>query len=150
MANLLPTEPISGLQIDQETSTSVTFGQGWKFDFDSGEFVTTPTGRTAPANETEAYMEWCQKALQTARYRFPIYGRYYGHDLDDIIGRAFPRAVIESEIQRVVTETLKVDPRTSEVINFAFTWEDDRLYFNCDVISVRGDQIQIGTGMVIS
>lgn len=149
MANIFPTEPVSGLQIDSESSATVKFGRGWKFDFDSGDFVTTPTGRTAPADETEAYMEWCQKALQTARYRFPIYGRYYGHDFDDIIGRSFPRAVIESEIQRVVVETLKVDPRTDRVINFVFTWEDDRLYFSCDVISVRGDQITVGTGVVI-
>jgi len=147
--NLFPTEPVSGLQIDAEASTTVKFGRGWKFDFNTGEFVFTPTGRTAPANELEAYMEWCQKALLTARYRFVIYGRDYGHDFDDIIGRAFSRNVIESEIQRVVTETLLVDPRTDSVINFAFTWEEDRLFFSCDVVSIRGDQFQVGTGVVI-
>ncbi|NLW89980.1 MAG: DUF2634 domain-containing protein [Syntrophomonadaceae bacterium] len=149
MANLLPTDTVSGLTIDKEASTPITFGKGWKFDFDAGEFVTTPTGRTATADENEAFMEWCQKALLTPRYRHLIYGRQYGHDFDDLIGRGFSREVIESEIQRIVKETLTVDPRTDEVKNLVFVWEDSRLYFTCDVISIKGDQIQVGTGVVI-
>ena len=149
MANLYPTETVSGLQIDDEASTTVTFGKGWKFDFDAGDFVTTPTGRTAAANETEAFMEWCQKALLTPRYRHIIYGRYYGNDFDDLIGRGYTREVIESEIQRIVKESLAVDPRTDEVNSFVFTWEDDRLYFSCNVISIKGDELQVGTEVVI-
>lgn len=149
MANLFPTEAVSGLIIDEESSTKVTFGKGWKFDFDTGEFVTSPTGRMAPANELEAYMEWCQKALLTPRYRHVIYSRHYGNEFDDLIGQAYPREVVESEVQRIVRETLGVDPRTGELSDFFFYWDGDILYFSCKVTTVNSDEINVSSEVVI-
>lgn len=149
MANLFPTESVSGLAIDQEASTQVTFGRGWKFDFDVGEFVTSPTGRMAPATELEAFREWCQKALLTPRYRHVIYSRNYGHEFDELMGQGYPKPVVESEIERIVRDTLKVDPRTGDVSGFEFAWEGDKLFFSCNVTTVNSNRFAVSSEVVI-
>ncbi|HOV80184.1 MAG TPA: DUF2634 domain-containing protein, partial [Bacillota bacterium] len=127
----------------------VKFGRSWRFDFDAGEFVMTPTGRVAEIRDTDAWLEWCKKALQTARYRYLVYSRNYGQEFDDLIGRHLTRAGNESEIKRIVTECLMVDPRTAAVENFTFRWEGDQCYFTCEVSNVRGETGTVSGSVVI-
>lgn len=146
MSNLFPTEKIE--IIPEPGEQPVKFGRSWKFDFDSGEFLVTPTGHIAPANALEAFTEWCQKALLTPRYHYPIYGRGYGHEFGDLIGSSYPRPVAESEMKRIVTSTLMVDPRTGSVDNFVFSWEGDTLFFTCVVTTINSDQITVSAKVV--
>lgn len=144
MPNLYPTETITPSQeITEATQSEVKFGRSWKFDFSSGEFVTTPTGKIAQSTEIEAWLEWCQKSVNTDRYRSLVYSRQYGQEYEDLIGRHLTRAGNESEIKRITTECLMIDPRTAGVENFSFKWDGDAVYFTCDVISVRGETGQI-------
>lgn len=147
MPNLFPTQRSNS--IEEQTSAPVKFGRSWMFDFDTGDFVLSPTGKVAVSTGIEAYGEWCQKALLTPRYRHIIYSRLYGSDLEEMIGKGFPRAVAESEIKRIVTETLKVDARTKDVQNFSYIWAEDAVEFTCDVITVNSDVIQTGAKVVM-
>lgn len=147
MHNIFPTE--SGAVIPEEEKQQIKFGVGWQFDFSSGEFIQTPTGQIARADKLQAYIQWCEKALRTPRYRYLIYDRYYGGDFEDLIGKGLPRAVIESEIKRITTETLKVDPRTGDVQNFVFSWQDDGVYFTCDVYTVNSEMANVGLKVVV-
>ena len=140
MANLFPTTgvPVTpGVKLNRK----VKFGRSWVFDFDEGEFRTTPTGKVEEANETQAYYEWCQKALLTIRYRHVIYSSDYGSELDKLFRSALSQAAIESEIARMVTETLMVDPRTGTVGDFVFTWLEDNVAFDCVVVTAKGVQM---------
>lgn len=140
MPNLFPTrEAAAAPEISGAVSGPVKFGKSWRFDFDKGEFVLTPTGRVAESRGADAWLEWCRKALLTARYRFPVYSRNYGQELEDLISRHLTRAGNESEIKRIATDCLMVDPRTAGVENFVFHWEGDRCLFSCEVRNVRGD-----------
>lgn len=121
----------------------VTFGKSWRFDFDTGEFVLTPTGKVAESLDIEAWAEWCKKALFTARYRFMIYSRNYGNEFEDLIGRGLNRAAKESEIRRIATECLMADPRTAKVGNFTFEWLQDGVIFSCEVSNVRGESATV-------
>ncbi|MCQ4086681.1 DUF2634 domain-containing protein [Saccharibacillus sp. JS10] len=125
--------------VAQADSNVVTFGKGWKFDYAQGEFMTTPSGRVAVANSREAWIEWCQKAIRTPRYRHVIYSRDYGSELEDLLGSDYPHSVIESEVERMVTETLLADDRTSSVDQFSFAWIGDGCTFSCQVTSVQED-----------
>ncbi|MEK4236471.1 DUF2634 domain-containing protein [Paenibacillus sp. FSL H7-0714] len=138
MANLFP-DDIGWSSSDSGTSTDseVKFGRSWRFDYEAGDFIMTPTRKVAAAGEKEAWVQWCRKALLTPRYRYVIYSRNHGQEFDDLIGRGYSKAVQESEIQRIVTETLMVDPRTASVSNFAFTWVDDTCSFSCTITNVR-------------
>ncbi|WP_374018997.1 DUF2634 domain-containing protein [Paenibacillus thiaminolyticus] len=124
-------------ETEEAAEPNVTFGRSWRFDFENGDFVMTPTRKVAAADETEAWVMWCQKAIRTPRYRHLIYSREHGEEFDDLIGKGFSRAVIESEIQRVVTETIMVDPRTASVDGFTFSWSGDGCYFTCRIQNVR-------------
>ncbi|WP_019420198.1 DUF2634 domain-containing protein [Paenibacillus sp. OSY-SE] len=139
MPNLFP----SDIEDDWEQETEepeeqeTDFGRSWRFDFEKGDFVMTPTRKVAVADDTAAWVMWCEKAIRTPRYRHLIYSREHGHEFDELIGKGYSRAVIESEIQRIVTETLTVDPRTASVDGFTFAWSGDGCYFTCRIQNVR-------------
>lgn len=146
MANLFPenteqswgAEPLSEVQDE-----SVRFGRSWRFDFDAGEFVMTPTRKIAGAQGTEAWILWCQKAIRTPRYRHLIYSRDYGQEFEELIGRGYSRAVQESEIQRIARETLMVDPRTASVEDFVFEWQGEQCSFTCRVMNIHDEELTL-------
>lgn len=82
-------------------------------------------------------MQWCIKAVKTPRYRHVIYSRNYGSELEDLVGHGDSRGVMESEITRMVTETLLADPRTDSVDQFTFGWNREQCMFSCRVASVQ-------------
>lgn len=140
MPNLFPAEQVT--TSTEETQTSqVKFGRSFIFDFEKGDFVITPTGKVAEADGTEAYRQWAHKALLVPRYRHPIYSRNYGQEFEELLRRNFTRPGNESEIKRMVTETLMVDPRTSSLENFVFDWQEDAVYFTFAVTTAQGEQI---------
>lgn len=62
------------------TSEEVRFGRSWRFDYDAGDFVLTPSGKVAAAGGHGAWVQWCIKAVKTPRYRHVIYSRNYGSE----------------------------------------------------------------------
>ncbi|QDH22308.1 DUF2634 domain-containing protein [Saccharibacillus brassicae] len=143
MANLFPEH--DGFFWGDETAAAeaetaaIAFGRGWKFDYGAGEFVVTPGGRIASADAREAWVQWCEKAIRTPRYRHVIYSSDYGSELEDLIGSGYAHAVVESEIERMVTEALLADRRTGSVDRFSFAWDGDRCTLTCYVTSVQED-----------
>jgi hypothetical protein len=150
MPNLFPTEEMQVTPETETTASQVPFGKSWRFDFDAGDFVLSPTGRVAEIQDVDAWLEWCRKALFTERYRYLVYGRQYGQEFGDLISRHLTRAGNESEIKRIATETLMVDSRTASVGHFTFNWEGDRCYFTCDLSNVRGETGTIKGSVVIT
>lgn len=149
MPNLFPLAAGGGAQA-AKTAGAVKFGRSPKFDHALGEFVMTQTGKIAECTDTEAWLEWCQKALRTERYRHLVYSRSYGQEFEELIARHLSRQANEMEIQRITTETLKVDPRTAEVRHFTFEWKNDQCSFHCEIVNVRGEQKNITGSVVIN
>lgn len=148
MPELFPIEQILP-ETQDTTSGTVKFGRSWKFDFGVGDFVSSLTGKVAEAPDKDAWVEWCKKSIQTDRYRYLVYDRSYGQEFEDLIALHLTREANESEIKRMVTECLKVNPRTKSVDSFSFTWDGDKCYFTCYVYSVRDDTAQIGGEVII-
>jgi len=138
LPDLFPTTEILPETITT-TAGQIKFGKSWRFDFNEGDFVIISIGKMAETTGIDAYIEWCKKALQTPRYRYLVYGRNYGQEFKSLIGKGYSRLVIESEIRRMTSECLMVDPRTAKVDNFIFTWGGDKVYFTCNVTTVRGE-----------
>lgn len=119
-------------------SEEVRFGRSWRYDYDAGDFVLTPSGKVAAADAHEAWVQWCIKAVKTPRYRHVIYsGLRFGAGGSDRSGDS--RGVMESEIARMVTETLLADPRTDAVDQFTFDWDREQCVFTCRVTSVQDE-----------
>ncbi|KHF35866.1 hypothetical protein CM49_01804 [Paenibacillus sp. P1XP2] len=92
-----------------------------------------------PADEKEAWVLWCEKAIRTPRYRHLIYSRDYGSELEELIGSG-NRAIQESEIRRMVSETLLADARTQNVDQFVFEWEGESCRFACRITNIRDEE----------
>ncbi|WP_256758702.1 DUF2634 domain-containing protein [Cohnella sp. WQ 127256] len=142
MANLFPVGELPEEQND-DRSENIAFGRSWRFDYEAGEFVVTPSGKVASFEGTNAWMEWCKKALQTERYRHLIYSRSYGQEFNELIRSGLPRAAIEMEIQRITTETLEMDPRTASVDSFTYKWLNDSCYFTCIISNIHEETIEL-------
>ncbi len=127
----------------------VQFGKSWRFDFAQGDFVLTPAGRVAQVEGVDGWLDWCKKALMTTRYRHLVYSRQYGQEFEDLIGRHLSREANESEIKRMVTECLMLDPRTAAVSNITFEWAGDEVYFTCELLSVRDETATLSGSVVI-
>jgi hypothetical protein len=139
MANsIFPTEAITPQP--RQATGPVAFGRSWKFNFEAGDFVLTPTGRQTETHDTDAWFEWVKKAVQTQRYRFIIYSRRYGEEQSTLIAKSLPMAVAESEIRRMVRECLLCDERTAKVEKFTFAWDPDHdaVQYSCEVSNKRG------------
>lgn len=146
MPNLFPV--IEKTISNETTASKPIFGKSWRFDFEKGDFVTTSTGVMQEADDLQAYTEWCNKTLRTQRYRYLIYTRRHGQEFEDLIRKNLTRSGYESEIKRMITEALQVDTRTKEVVNFSFKWQENEAYVNFEVISMRGEIVQIKTKVV--
>ncbi|QTH41727.1 DUF2634 domain-containing protein [Cohnella sp. LGH] len=148
MANLFPTElPVE--EQEELVEPGVFFGRSWRFDFEAGEFVTTPTGKVAVSEGKDAWVEWCKKALLTERYRHLVYSRDYGQEFEELLRSGLPRSAIEMEIQRIATETLMSDPRTASVDDFVYEWSGDSCRFSCVVSNVHDETAEI-QGMAVN
>lgn len=110
--------------------------QSWQYDFEDGEFVISSTGKAVMVEGTEAWLQWCQKAIQTPRYRYIIYSRNYGQELEDLIGHQYGKTLLESEISRMAKEALLIDARTASVENFTFQWTGEKCMFTCEITDV--------------
>jgi hypothetical protein len=151
MPNLFPSVSNASSPATELGGTSggqVKFGRSWRFDYGKGDFTTTPTGKIAASADVEAWLEWCKKTLHTERYTYLAYSRSYGQEFEELIPRNLSRRANESEIVRMTTEALKVDPRTYGVGAFSFEWEGERCYFQCEVTNVRGQKSRIDGSVV--
>lgn len=147
MPNLFPIEDIEATGAIEEQPVQ-TYGRSWQFDFTKGDFVRDFTGKVLEADQHTAWVQWCQKALFTQRYRYLAYSSDYGSEYEELIGRPYNRAAIESEIERMTKEALFVHPNTQSVDDFIFEWKDDAVYFTCTVTPTVGEAIQISNNIM--
>lgn len=100
----------------------------YKIDFKKKKVVGTIDG-------LEAVKQAVFLILSTERDYSEIY-QDYGIKIIDMIGKDFPFVV--SELKKRITETLKGDDRITEVEEFTFTYSDDGLLVEFNVITIYG------------
>lgn len=96
------------------------------------------TGRVrGTVDGLEAIKQFIVKTLLTTRYVYLIYPDEYGTERDEIIGSS-SNALMEAEIERVVTEALIFDERILAVRDFVYVQRDDQLTAVFAVDTVAG------------
>lgn len=140
MANLFPT---GSLDITTLTdSSNVDYKGTYAFDFETGDFICNADGSIKILDEFEAYVQWCQKAMLTTRYKYRAYSSKFGKD---IIGTSMDQKAIELELERTTRETLMVHPMTSSVDDFTFTWGNGEVYYTYYVTSTKGQSTTLSS-----
>ncbi|MFS0841174.1 DUF2634 domain-containing protein [Paenibacillus sp. 1P03SA] len=95
----------------QDTQPSKTY----QFDFERGEF----TGGFV--DNEDAIRQFIRKTLVTSRYRYLIYDRSYGSELETLIGADVTPEFLNAEIPRIIQDALLYDERIDDVYEFEIT-----------------------------
>lgn len=117
------------------------------FDSKTGDFVLDGSGIIVDADETTAYIQWCEAIIATDRYNHDGYTTDIGIDYEAVrLAKSSEEAetILESEI----SEALAVDPykRTKYVQNIQFEWiKPDELHVIVEVIALDNELVTIDT-----
>lgn len=133
MANLFPVNSIESITI-KENSTFELKGS-YAIDFETMTFIKNPDGTVKILNGYDAYIQWCQLAMMTARNRFKAYTYRFGRDE---LNKELNKEATEMEVKRITQEALMVHPNTKSVDSFSYTWGNGELYCEYEVEPVQG------------
>lgn len=121
-----------------DAAVATSYGKELAYDFAAGEFI-LEDGKPKVVEGIEALKVWIEKAIRTARYRWPIYTFAYGCELEDIVGLDLAPAVLESEVKRAITEALIYDNRIEAVEDFVIERGGDWLKVTFRVVTTLGE-----------
>lgn len=111
-------------------------GTTYLYDFKKGDFIYR-NGKLIPVVGIEALRVWIEKVIRTEKFTFTIYDgeTQYGVLIDDLFGSGLERYLIESELQREITEALLINPFITDVDEWVFEYEKDKVYITFSVVS---------------
>ena len=121
----------SGL-LQQEFAVKEQTSRTYAMDFDKNVI----RGFT---DQLQAMEQAVYKIILTERYRYIIYSRNYGIELEELIGE--PISYVIPEIQRRITEALLWDERINSVDSFTFEVNRNSVYTTFKVRTIYGDFI---------
>lgn len=153
MPNLFPLE-ITDFNVrsieDEDDTEELEYEGSYLFNFEKGEYVKNPDGTIIKCDDKKAYEQWCNKALNTPRYKY-AYSDLYGQEFSGLIGSGISKEAVELEIQRITIETLMVHPRTREVTSFSFEWSSnqDEVYYEFEVSTIDDENFTFENTMKV-
>lgn len=87
----------------------------------------------------EAVKVWAWLTLQTQRYVYEQYSFNHGHELEDLIGEVHSTEYLESEIKRIVSDTLRMNEFITDVTITDFEVAGDRVAVSVTISTKWGD-----------
>lgn len=139
MVNLFPINSLDSVTIKE--NKKIDFKGTYAINFETREFIKNPDGKVRILDEFEGYIQWCEKAMLTARYKFRAYSNKYGRDNIDL---TVDKKAIELEIKRITNEVLMVHPMTKSIENFLFVWGNGEVNYTYEVSTIQ-DQKKVLT-----
>lgn len=112
-----------------DDSEEILYPEDYKFDFETGEFVTDSNGDIVLCSGVEAWLQWCNTVIRTERYACLSYADDIGVEIEECYGTD-DREDTELRIESTIKEALLADPegRTDSVDEFQFIWGVDSLH----------------------
>lgn len=124
--SLFPAFEIPDEVSESEAPIELKYPQSVYFDFGKGDFLLDGRGNMVIANGHEAYMQWCQKIINTERFACLSYSTDIGTEMSGVISLN-DRAAIASAVEKTITEALMINPLTEYLRDFQFRWLSDEL-----------------------
>lgn len=110
-------------------------GKTFLYDFEKGDFVMVD-GKLVELFGLDSLKQWILKVMKTESFRFRIYAdNPYGTSIEALIGSNLPRAYVESEIEREVTESLLFSPYIERLEGWQFERDGKWMRVQFTVIS---------------
>ena len=98
--------------------------QEYAWDFERDCFLYDVNGRHILLTGNPALEVWVYKALKTERFEYLAYSWQYGIELKPFIGKVMGVQERYSELRRVITECLMVNPYIRSIDSFSITPEN--------------------------
>ena len=98
--------------------------QEYAWDFERDCFLYDVNGRQILLTGNPALEVWVYKALKTERFEYLAYSWQYGIELKPFIGKVMGVQERYSELRRVITECLMVNPYIRSIDSFSTTPEN--------------------------
>ena len=98
--------------------------QEYAWDFERDCFIYDVNGRHILLTGNPALEVWIYKALKTERFEYLAYSWQYGIELKPFIGKVMGVQERYSELRRVITECLMVNPYIKSIDSFSITPEN--------------------------
>lgn len=112
------------------------------WDCEKGDFVLNGKNQIQTCSGVDGYKTWCCKMALTQRYSCLAYPDELGADLDEALAEPDEKAV-ESALERTITETLAVNPRTEYVRGFQFFWNGDVVRCTFTVKGINEEEFEV-------
>lgn len=126
-------------QVIPEVSEDLPVFKEYAFDFEKRELL-LKNGRPYLVEKNEALKIWIWKALNphTERFAYNAYSQNYGNEINTLLARYTENEVKRSELKRIISEALLVNPYIKECNNFVFEQSGSRTSINFDAITIYG------------
>lgn len=115
--------PFIGAMRDAATADLPLFCE-YAWDFERDCFLYDVNGRHILLIGNPALEVWIYKALKTERFEYLAYSWQYGIELKPFIGKVMGVQERYSELRRVITECLMVNPYIKSIDSFSITPEN--------------------------
>lgn len=113
--------------------TTKPYPREYALNFETGQM----TGGVVDG--VQALEIWIYKALKTTRYAYDIYSWDYGEELEKLIGKGYEKGFVDSEVERIITDTLTIHPNIKRCYNFKIEFIDSHLTVNFTVDTDFGE-----------
>lgn len=145
MADLYPVFDVPTILEETETSENL-FKESAYFDFETGDFRMSGSGKVQRADGYESWKQWCIKTIMTQRAAFLAYTENLGIDGEQALAE-LTEAKQQLAFETTITAALLADPygRTMEVRNFQWTRPGpDSLAMTCEVVGQDDRTAKVG------
>lgn len=106
-----------------DTSDDLPIFKEYAWDFETDKFRYDGNGNHILLTGNDALKVWIYKALKTERFDYLAYSWQYGIELKPFIGKVMGVQERYSELKRVITECLMVNPYIKSIDSFDITNE---------------------------
>lgn len=106
------------------TQTDLPLFKEYAWDFDTNRFIYDDKGKHILLEANEAIKIWCYKALKTERFTYLAYTHGFGIELYPFVAKVMGVLERKSELKRMITEALMVNPYILSVDSITFSEEE--------------------------
>lgn len=106
------------------TGNELPLFKEYAWDFERDCFLYDANGRHILLTGNDALEVWIYKALKTERFSYLVYSWQYGIELKPFIGKVMGVEERYSELKRVITECLMVNPYIKSIDSYSFAQEN--------------------------
>lgn len=121
-------------EIEENEEEEEWYPREYDVDFATGKL----TGKIAEG--ARAIAVWVYFAINIERYKYIQYSWDYGCEFYDLVGKNYSNEYIESEVERIITECIEINPYINGIENLNIEISNDVLNVKFKILTDYGEE----------